>query len=152
HLTYAGTINRRLTVDSASVVMRKTSGQPDARVRHAASSQVTGSALSCERRVRGRVEQPVHGRGVGRLDLDEPTRPVRVGIDQLGLPVELFVRGRQGARHGGVDLRDALGRLALAERLPRLDRDTRVRQGDEHDVTERILSKVRYADPDAVRP
>ena len=83
----------------------------------------------------------------GSISISQPVA-VRVGVDQLGLVLELLVAGHHGAADRGVDLGDALGRLDLAERLARLHRGARLGQLDVDDVAERVLRVVGDADPD----
>ena len=119
-------------------------GQPDAR---AAITLTDGSALG-QRAVRGRrrADRPTAAGSAGSISTSQPA-PYGSVLISSGSSASVVVAGHHRAGDRRVDLRHALGRLDLAERLAGRDRRARLGQLHVDDVAERVLREVGDADP-----
>src|SRR5690606_18350379 len=115
-------------------------------------TQPVGRSALDQLLIRLGVQQPVHRGRIGRGDLDQPALAVRVAVDHFrGVGHRVVDRGHL-AVHRREQLRDALGRLDLAERLTRGDRGSRLREIDEHHIAQLILSVLGDTDTQRAFP
>ncbi len=96
--------------------------------------------------VAGRVSQQGQIRGLGDLDLDQPSRAVAIGGDGLGRIGERFVDGDDLAGRRREEFAHGLHRLDHAERLPGLDRGANRGEFHEHDVANLLDGEGSDAD------
>src|SRR4051812_28898510 len=88
------------------------------------------------------IEEAADVGSVGDLDLADPALTEGIVVQQLGRVIEGVVDRHHRAPDRGVDVRNRLGALDLAERGAARDRVAERRQLHEHDVTERVLGIV----------
>src|SRR5579863_5612004 len=97
-------------------------------------------------RVLRRGDEPIAGRGVGRLELEHPALAVGVRVDEGGFLVEALVDRGDLAADRAEQLGHGLDRFDRTEHVVRGELGSDARQLDIDDVSELALGEIR--DPD----